>query len=346
MEEKLWYLKQNIKKQKKTISFKRILILLSIIVIIISIVAFSIFLSAQKSIAISSLKEEKLTNLLKEKGQNLNELFKDNYLDICKRDKELAYIYLNKKLKAKDLVIFFHKIKLGENFWTVAKKYNINIDTVIGTNPELDDLKARLNQELILPSKPGVFHQVLDKEETIDLISELYKLDKDKIKKINGLKNDKINILDILFIPGAKPVYMSENLRQLYAKRSMFRSPLSGTYTSLFGTRIHPVTGEKHGHKAVDIRAKIGTWVGAAADGVVVFAGWEENLGYTVKIKHKDGYTTIYGHLSKIYVKPYQRVFAGKLIAKTGNSGRTTGPHLHFAIYKDGVALNPLNFLW
>ncbi len=346
MRENLWYLLQKIKQEKKNISFKRIIILSSFFLIITTIIAVSILLSTKESVALSSLKEEKLANLLKEKGQNLNELFKDNYTDICKRDKELAYIYLQKKLKARDIAVVLHKIKLGENFWTVAKKYGVNIDTVIGANPELDDLKARLNQEIILPFRIGVFHQVLDREETLDLISELYKIDKEKIKHANNLKNNKINILDVLFIPGAKPVYMSDNLRQLYAKRSMFRSPLCGTYTSLFGTRTHPITGQKHGHMAVDIRAKIGTWVGAAADGVVVFAGWDDNLGYYIKIQHKDGYTTIYGHLSKIYVRPYQKVFAGKLIAKTGNSGRTTGPHLHFAIYKDGKAVNPLNYLW
>jgi len=340
------YLIQKKKEIKTDISFKRILIVSLIIIFVISIVCISLFLSSKESIALSSLKEEKLANLIKEKGQNLNELFKDNYTDVCKRDKELAYIYLQKKLKAGNIAVVLHKIKLGENFWTVARKYGANIDTVIGCNPELDDLKARLNQEIIISNKIGVLHQVLEKEETLDLIAELYKVDKEKIKKVNNLKNEKINILDMLFIPGAKPVYMSDNLRQLYVKRSMFRSPLCGTYTSLFGTRTHPVTGEKHGHKAVDIRAKIGTWVGASAEGVVVFAGWDDNLGYYIKIQHKDGYTSVYGHLSKIYVRPWQKVRSGQLIAKTGNSGRTTGPHLHFAIYKNGVALNPLNFLW
>ena len=335
-----------IQKLKNEISLKRILLLSFSLSILLLIAAVSILISAKESTALTSLKDEKLENLLKEKGQNLDDLFKDNYADVCKRDKELAYIYLNKKLKAKDLTIAFYKIKMGENFWTVAKKYGVNIDTIVGANPELEDLLARVNQQLIIPLKPGVLHQVLDKEETLDLLAELYKVDKETIIKSNNLKGEKVNLLDVLFIPGAKPVYMSENLKKLYSKRSMFRSPLSGTYTSLFGTRIHPVTGVKHGHKAVDIRAKIGTWVGAAADGVVVFAGWEENLGYCVKIKHKDDYTTIYGHLSKIYVKPYQKVPAGKLIAKTGNSGRTTGPHLHFAILKNGTAINPLDYLW
>jgi murein DD-endopeptidase MepM/ murein hydrolase activator NlpD len=322
-----------IQKLKNEISLKRILLLSFSVFLLFLIAAVSILISAKESTALTSLKDEKLENLLKEKGQNLEDLFKDNYADVCKRDKELAYVYLDKKLRAKDLT-------------AVAKKYGVNIDTIVGANPELADLLARVNQELIIPLKPGVLHQVLDKEETLDLLAELYKVDKESIIKSNNLKRDKVNLLDILFIPAAKPVYMCENLKKIYSKRSIFRSPLSGTYTSLFGTRIHPVTGVKHGHNAVDIRAKIGTWVGAAADGVVVFAGWEENLGYCVKIKHKDGYTTIYGHLSKIYVKPYQKVSAGKLIAKTGNSGRTTGPHLHFAIFRNGAALNPLNYLW
>jgi murein DD-endopeptidase MepM/ murein hydrolase activator NlpD len=228
----------------------------------------------------------------------------------------------------------------------VAKRYGVNIDTIIGANPELLDLKAFKGADVIVLSKKGVIHEVKDKEENLDLLAELYKSDKEIIKKANGIVFGGIKEGDLLYIPGAKPVYMSENLQKLFAKRSMFRSPLSGVYTSLFGTRVHPVTGEIMGHHAVDIKASIGTWVGASADGTVVFAGWQENLGYCIKLQHKDGYTTIYGHLSKIYVRPWEKVFAGKLIGKTGNSGRTTGPHLHFAVYRNGKAVNPMDFLW
>ena len=160
------------------------------------------------------------------------------------------------------------------------------------------------------------------------------------------LKNGKIEVGDVLFMRGAKPVYMSENLRDLFYKRKLFRSPISGVYTSLFGKRVHPILGEKLFHDGVDIRAKIGTWVGAAADGKVVFAGWSGGWGHCVKIRHDNGFESLYAHLSRINVKHGETVKAGKLIAKTGKSGRATGPHLHFGIYKNGKPEDPLKYIW
>jgi murein DD-endopeptidase MepM/ murein hydrolase activator NlpD len=313
----------------------------------LTVVAFlTVLVNASDSMALSSLRSETLSNLLKEKGQNLNALYNDKFADVCKRDKELGCIYLRQKIKAHDVGFILYTVSDSENLWTIAKKYKVNIDTIIGANPELENLKAHKGQQIIIPSKRGVVHAVRDREENLDLLAELYKVKKDDIMKANGLLMGNISVGDLLFIPGAKPVYMNENLQKLFAKRSMFRSPLSGVYTSLFGTRVHPVTGEERFHGAVDIRADIGTWVGASADGVVVFAGWQDAIGYCIKIQHRDGYSTLYGHLSKIYVRPYQKVFAGKLIAKSGNSGRTTGPHLHFAIFRNGRAINPMDFLW
>lgn len=329
----------------KKVSIKRILLLSFLFVFILIIVYLSILSNATETVAYTPFNTERFSNMLKYKAQNLDEILNYEYSDISKKDKELAYIYLLRKLKTKNLNMVLYKIKRGENFWQVAKKFNINIDTIIGANPELINLIARENQEIIVLSKRGVIHEIKDKEENLDLLSELYKVDKEKIINANNI-NDKLKIGDILFIPDAKPVYMTEELASLYRKRSMFRSPLCGVYTCLFGNRIHPITEEHQFHDAVDIRAKIGTWVGASAAGTVVYAGWLDNLGYCVKIAHKDGYTTVYGHLSKIYVKNGQKVKAGQLIAKTGNTGRTTGPHLHFAIYKNGRPENPLKYLW
>lgn len=329
----------------KKVSIKRILLLCFIFVFVLSIVYLSILSNATETIAYTPFNTERFSNLLKYKAQNLEEILNYEYLDISEKDKELAYIYLLKKLKVKNINFVLYKIKRGENFWQIAKRFNVNIDTIIGANPELISLIAKENQEIIVPSKRGVIHEIKDKEENIDLLSELYKVEKESIIKANNIK-EKLKIGDILFIPDAKPVYMKEELANLYKKRSMFRSPLAGVYTCLFGKRIHPITGELQFHDAVDIRAKIGTWVGASAAGTVIYAGWLDNLGYCVKIAHQDGYTTLYGHLSKIYVKTGQKVKTGQLIAKTGNSGRTTGPHLHFAIFKNGKPENPLKYLW
>ena len=91
----------------------------------------------------------------------------------------------------------------------------------------------------------------------------------------------------------------------------------------------------------------MGTWVGAAADGVVILAS--HNVGHygtAVYIDHKNGYITHYGHLSSYKVRVGQKVRAGQLIAKSGASGRVTGPHLHFTIKKGDRSLDPLKFLW
>ena len=268
---------EKIKEHAKGLSFKRILVLSAFMLVITGVAFLSVLVSAGDSMALSSLKSDTLASLLKEKGQNLDDLFTNKFSEVCKRDKELGYIYLRKKLEAKEVGVVLYTVEDGENYWTVAKKFGINIDTIIGANPELEDLKAQKGKQLIILSKKGCIHSVADRDENLDLLAQLYKIDKEKIKKANGIAMGGIKVGDLLFIPGAKPVYMSESLQKLFAKRSMFRSPLSGVYTSLFGLRVHPVTGEELFHAGVDIRADIGSWVAAAADGVVVFAGWENH---------------------------------------------------------------------
>ena len=313
---------------------------------ITSVAFIVVVFNARESVAYVPFRAASYTGILESRGQNLGELFKDSFTDIAERDKELAYIYLRKKFTGKNVNFTLHRVQKGENFWGIAKKYGVTIDTIIGANPDLKDLLARIGQDILVLSEKGVLHEVRDRDEDLNLLEKLYGIKKNRINKFNNLSGGRIEIGDVLFIPGAKPVYMSESLKELFNKRKMFRSPLSGVYTSLFGSRTHPVTGLRDFHKGVDIRAKIGSWVGASSSGKVVYAGWLGNMGYCVKIRHKSGYVSLYGHLSKLYVRPGQHVDAGKLIAKTGNSGRTTGPHLHFGIYKNGRAKDPMKYLW
>jgi murein DD-endopeptidase MepM/ murein hydrolase activator NlpD len=337
---------EKLKSAVGQISFKRLFVLTGVCTFVTAVVFFSVFVSACETAAYANLKPSSFKDILKDKKQNLSDLFKDSYEEVSKRDKDLAYIYLREKTLAKNLGYALYKVKNGENFWSVAKKFNVNIDTIIGANPELDDLKAFNGEQLVVITRRGIIHEVKVSGENTKLLAEIYKTTKETIEKENNIPFGGLKPGDLLFIPNVRPVNLSDNLQKLFAKRNMFRSPLSGKYTSLIGARIHPVTGELSVHQGVDIRAEMGTWVGASADGVVIFAGWGGNLGYAVKIKHKDGYMSIYGHLSKIFVHEGQKVSAGKLIAKSGNSGRTTGPHLHFAIFKDGKLQDPLKFLW
>ncbi len=107
--------------------------------------------------------------------------------------------------------------------------------------------------------------------------------------------------------------------------------------------RLHPVTGKVRPHNGVDFRAPIGTPVYAPADGVVTFAGYQRAAGYYIIVRHTDRYSTVYMHLSKIEVKNGQNVVVGDVIAKTGNTGRTTGPHLHYEVRVNDKPVDPLS---
>lgn len=119
--------------------------------------------------------------------------------------------------------------------------------------------------------------------------------------------------------------------------------PAEGPITSPFGYRVDPTTGEWSFHTGVDIGVPVGTPVRAAAAGVVTFVGWNGGYGQAVIIDHGP-FTTIYGHLSRYYYAPGTYVAAGQVVAESGNTGRSTGPHLHFEWRIDGTPVDPLQF--
>lgn len=122
--------------------------------------------------------------------------------------------------------------------------------------------------------------------------------------------------------------------------------PVYGRITSGFGGRIHPITRKWTTHTGVDLSAGNGTRVRAAADGVVEYAGYNGGYGWCVIINHGYGYKTLYAHNSKLLVKRGQRVNKGKIISYSGSSGRSTGPHLHYEVWRNGTRVNPVNYLW
>lgn len=121
--------------------------------------------------------------------------------------------------------------------------------------------------------------------------------------------------------------------------------PTRGWVSSTFGRRTNPFTGLPHQHKGLDIANRAGTSIVATADGVVVRISWARALGKYVVIKHGYGYKTTYGHLSEAHVRVGQRVKRGDKIASMGSTGRSTGPHLHYAVSVNGVSVNPYKYI-
>jgi murein DD-endopeptidase MepM/ murein hydrolase activator NlpD len=121
--------------------------------------------------------------------------------------------------------------------------------------------------------------------------------------------------------------------------------PLKTTFvTSFFGNRFHPLLGYYKEHSGVDLKAGMGSKVKAAADGIVKTAGYMRGYGYVVIINHSYGYETLYAHNSRILVSSGQAVKKGQIISFSGNSGSSTGPHLHYEVHINGHAVNPVSF--
>ena len=121
--------------------------------------------------------------------------------------------------------------------------------------------------------------------------------------------------------------------------------PVRGWVTSDFSVRLDPYTGERVMHEGIDVATGMGTPVRAPADGTVVFAGQEGGYGHVLVLDHGYGLKTRYGHLQRIDVKLGEKVKRGQFIAAVGNTGRSTGPHLHYEVRVNGVADNPRKFI-
>ena len=120
---------------------------------------------------------------------------------------------------------------------------------------------------------------------------------------------------------------------------------VSGTITSYFGERTSPTDGASTNHKGIDISVPVGTSVLASKSGTVVTAAYSASAGNYIALYHGDGVYSYYMHCSSLSVGVGQTVSAGKQIALSGNTGISTGPHLHFAIFANGVYVNPLNYV-
>jgi murein DD-endopeptidase MepM/ murein hydrolase activator NlpD len=121
--------------------------------------------------------------------------------------------------------------------------------------------------------------------------------------------------------------------------------PAEGRVTSWFGPRIHPLYGDRRNHNGIDIAVSLGTPVRASADGVVRFAGWKGGFGLLVAIDHGGGVMTFYGHNSELLVKTGQRVSQGDVIALSGSTGDSTGPHIHFEVRVNGKPVDPVEIV-
>lgn len=163
----------------------------------------------------------------------------------------------------------------------------------------------------------------------IDFLSRQLVLQSKSLDTIQSLAKSKTDML--ASIPSVKPVREDKLQKTI--------GTLSG-----FGYRIHPVYKIKKFHAGLDFPARVGTAIQAPGDGVVTETGWHQGYGNCVKISHGFGYVTLYGHMSRINVRPGQKVTKGQKIGEVGDTGLSTAPHLHYEVHYRGNPINPINF--
>ena len=157
----------------------------------------------------------------------------------------------------------------------------------------------------------------------------------DQLSQELGKRENQLEVLENLVL--------NENLQKEVLPRG--RPILKGWLSSYFGMRTHPISGRREMHKGIDFAGSMGGPVIAVAKGVVVYAGKRYNYGKIVDIAHGNGYVTRYAHNSKILVSVGDTVEKGFKIAEIGSSGRSTGPHVHFEVIKNGREINPVRFI-
>ena len=174
-------------------------------------------------------------------------------------------------------------------------------------------------------------------------ISAKYNVTIEDLLDVNELESENLTVGQQLFIPGAK--LDSNKLRD--AMGDMFKCPITAKFriSSHFGRRADPFSGAASNHTGVDMACPTGTPVNASMGGKVAFVGYSNIFGNYIIMNHSNGYQTLYAHLSKVLTKKGIWVNQGTKIGLVGSTGYSTGPHLHFTVYKNGKLMDPLKLI-
>lgn len=260
-----------------------------------------------------------------------------------------------------------YEVKSGDTLSQISIDNNIPMDELVEINDALEseNTMIRVGQELVI-TVPEPELSVIRQEQCI--YTEDYEAEVQYIPNDDWYTTQKVTLQDpsagrrkvVAMVTYNNDAEVSRDIvmEEVYAEAvpkivergtkipPTYVKPISGgRLSSGFGGRKAPTKGASTYHKGVDWATPTGTPVYASNAGTVVQAGWSSGYGYAVYINHADGRQTRYGHLSKVLVSAGQTVSQGQKIALSGNTGRSTGPHLHFEIRINGQAVNPLSYL-
>ncbi|BEP28951.1 M23 family metallopeptidase [Helicovermis profundi] len=312
---------ENNKKIKKY-SFKKPTILFSfgVSILIISIIFVSNFYFYINNNFLTSKNIEltKTIEINNDKIANLTELneTQNTKIDVLKKSVNASADYFDKKFS--ELENLENKL----NSLVATLNTNDSKDIKIPTSRSLDRTTIMEKNKQLVTEKENLISEAksISKEDEIDIIL------KEQTNDFSKLISD-----------------VEERLKFLECRPDLV--PTSGRLSSKFGKRIDPITGKHSFHDGIDIANKVGTPVKSAGNGIVIKTAYSKSYGNIIIIDHGYNYKTVYAHLSKILIKEGQEVQKGDKIAEMGNTGRSTGPHLHFEIRYKNQKINPETIL-
>jgi murein DD-endopeptidase MepM/ murein hydrolase activator NlpD len=240
-----------------------------------------------------------------------------------------------------DVTVRSYSIKAGESISQIAQRLGLRLDTLISFNGIQDARSLRAGTVLRYPNADGISYRVR-RGDTLEAIAKSFSAPLEGILDKNGLDTSVISVGQELFIPGA---HLSQNeINRVLG--NLFLYPVRGRISSYFGVRQDPFTGVKRFHNGIDIVNAVDTPITAAMTGRVESVGYNNNYGRFIILKHLGtGYQTMYAHLDKVLVSRGENVRQGQEIGELGNTGYSTGAHLHFSVFKNNEPVDPLRFL-
>lgn len=244
----------------------------------------------------------------------------------------------NKNTQDLQPVFYYYQTQEDQDFFLLASKLGLPYESLVTINHLQSNSKIKSGTKLIISGSLGLF---LPREPQNQLqafclsLRDPQKAQKIKLKTNTGLQ-------EYYFFPQER-FLPSE---RLFFLGHFFFAPIQKmSISSAYGDRSDPFTGKQAFHRGIDIRAAVGTPVFASKSGKVLQCGTDPVFGQYILCSHPGNYQTFYGHLQKTMVKPGDRINAGMMIGESGNSGRSTGPHLHFELRRDSRPLDPLSLI-
>lgn len=248
---------------------------------------------------------------------------------------DISTYYRNSEQNKELLPLQIYKILLKENttIFEIAAKFNLPYETITTLNHLSKPEILKSGRELFIPNTPGLFIPLFP-ESDMDYMIKSWRSVENAVK----LKIHEGKYKTYYFLEGEK----FHQVERSFFLGLMFRFPLpAGIISSGFGSRVNPITGSSHFHNGIDIAAPEGTEVMASRAGIVQSVGNNTICGNFISILHENNYETMYCHLKKVFVQLNQQLQSGMIIGTVGNTGMSTGPHLHFEIRSLGEPKDP-----